>query len=192
MIFRDIYCFLQKGSDCSVIRKNRPLPNQIVVTLPMAHSTFERSSLINAPASEVRAWHFCEGAFEKLSPPWEKATVVDSPGELKDGARAVIEVRIGPIKQRWVAVHEITDDGFIDRQEEGPFAFWEHHHRFLPASDDTCRLVDSIRYRLPLGFLGKIFGGPLVRRKLNRMFAYRHEMTKQVLESANGNHEEAV
>jgi hypothetical protein len=24
------------------------------------------------------------------------------------------------------------------------------------------------------------------------MFAYRHEMTKQVLESANGNHEEAV
>ena len=158
----------------------------------MADSTFERSSIINAPASEVRAWHFRKGAFEKLSPPWEKANVIESPGELKDGARAVIEVGMGPIKQRWVAVHEITEDGFIDRQEEGPFAFWEHHHRFLPVDDESCRLVDSIQYRLPFGFLGKVFGGPLVRRKLDRMFTYRHEVTKRELENLDTNHAEAV
>ncbi|MDG2123661.1 MAG: hypothetical protein P8J87_08190, partial [Verrucomicrobiales bacterium] len=88
----------------------------------MSASTFERSTTIHAPASRVRDWHFEAGAFEKLSPPWEKVSVIESPGELTDGARAVIRVGFGPLKQRWVAVHEITDEGFIDRQEEGPFA----------------------------------------------------------------------
>ena len=149
----------------------------------MSNCTFERSTTIDAPASRVRDWHFQEGAFEKLSPPWEKVTVVESPGVLTNGARAVIRVGFGPLKQRWVAVHEITDHGFIDRQEEGPFAFWEHCHRFLAVEGGRCRLVDSIRYRLPFGFLGRFFGGALVRRKLDRMFAYRHEVTRRALES---------
>jgi ligand-binding SRPBCC domain-containing protein len=145
--------------------------------------TFTRSSRIEAPVEKLRAWHFEPDAFSRLHPPWEKAEIIESPSELKDGARAVIDVGMGPFKKRWVAVHEITDDGFIDRQEEGPFAFWEHHHRFLPLSEGASELRDSIRYRLPMGWLGRFFGGPIVRRKLDRMFAYRHEVTKSALES---------
>ncbi|MDF1861361.1 MAG: SRPBCC family protein [Verrucomicrobiales bacterium] len=144
--------------------------------------TFTRSSRIEAPADKLRAWHFEADAFSRLNPPWEKAEVIESPGELTDGARAVIDVGMGPFKQRWVAVHEITEDGFIDRQEEGPFVFWEHHHQFLPLSEEASELRDSIRYRLPMGWLGRIFGGPFVRRKLDRMFTYRHEITKSALE----------
>ncbi|MEM1295991.1 MAG: SRPBCC family protein [Verrucomicrobiota bacterium] len=147
--------------------------------------TFERSTRIQAPASALQDWHFEEGAFEKLTPPWEKARVVESPGPLTDGARAIIEIRMGPIKQTWIAEHELTEDGFIDRQVEGPFAFWEHHHRFLPLAESTSRLVDSIQYRLPFGFLGRIFGTPLVRAKLDRMFRYRHEVTRTALENAS-------
>ena len=154
----------------------------IIVTLKMPDSTFERSTLINAPASRLREWHFREGAFEELSPPWEKATVLESPGAVSDGARAVIEVGIGPLKQRWVAVHEITETGFIDRQESGPFTSWEHRHDFLPVDENSSQLVDSIRYRLPLGWLGALFGGPLVRRKLDRLFTFRHEVTCRALE----------
>lgn len=145
----------------------------------MKTSTFERSSCIEAPASELRAWHFEEGAFARLTPPWEKATVIETPGALTDGAIAVIEVGIGPIRQRWVAEHEITEEGFIDRQVEGPFAKWEHHHRFLPIDDSSSLLVDRIEYRLPFGFLGNFFGGPFVRMKLDRMFRYRHEVTRE-------------
>lgn len=145
-------------------------------------STFERSARIAAPATALRDWHFQEGAFERLNPPWEKARVLESPGELVDGARAVIEVRVGPLRRRWVAEHEITADGFIDRQIEGPFAFWEHHHRFVPLDEGSSRLVDSIRYRLPLGLLGRIFGERFARAKLDRMFRYRHEVTRAALE----------
>ncbi len=148
-------------------------------------STFERSTRIQAPASSLREWHFEEGAFEKLTPPWEKARVIESPGPLTDGARAVIEIRMGPLKQTWIAEHEITEDGFMDRQIEGPFAFWEHHHRFLPLDDGSSQLVDSIEYRLPFGTLGRIFGGPMVRAKLNRMFRYRHDVTRKALEAGS-------
>lgn len=144
----------------------------------MNHSTFQRTSEIDASATQLRDWHFADGAFEKLSPPWEKAQLIEPYGELTDGCRAVIEVSIGPIKQRWVAVHEITETGFIDRQESGPFAFWEHHHQFLPISTNTSQLIDRIHYRLPLGWLGYCFGNPYIRRKLNKLFHYRHEVTK--------------
>lgn len=150
----------------------------------MATLTFERKIDLEVPANELRDWHFAKGAFEKLTPPWEKAKLIEDPGALKDGAIAVIEVSIiGPIKQRWVAEHEITVDGFIDRQKEGPFVSWEHHHRFLSLDDSRSQLVDSIRYELPFGLVGRIFGGPFIRAKLDRLFRYRHEVTREALES---------
>lgn len=151
----------------------------------MTNSTFERSTRIQAPASALREWHFQEGAFEKLTPPWENARLIESPGPLTDGARAVIEIRMGPFRKKWVAEHEITEDGFIDRQVTGPFAFWEHHHRFLPLDESASQLVDSIRYRLPFGILGRIFGTPFVRAKLDRMFRYRHQVTRDALENTS-------
>ena len=96
--------------------------------MPVLH--FTKSSDINAPVGALRDWHFRRGAFGRLNPPWEKARVISEPGPLVDGFRAVIEIQAGPIKQHWVADHEITGDGFIDRQASGPFAHWEHHHRF--------------------------------------------------------------
>ncbi|MDF2376172.1 MAG: TIGR01777 family oxidoreductase [Verrucomicrobiales bacterium] len=153
----------------------------------MRDDTFQRSSLIHAPVNELRDWHFREGAFLRLNPPWENAEVVESFTELKDGARAVIEVGMGPLKQRWIADHEIIEGGFLDRQISGPFASWEHRHLFEEAENGTSRLTDSISYRLPLGILGKTFGSPLVRAKLERMFRYRHAVTGSDLERRQKN-----
>lgn len=143
----------------------------------MSVLTFTRSSEIDVPVEALREWHFRTEAFARLTPPWEKTSVIEAPGALVDGARAVIEVGIGPIKQRWVAEHEITAGGFIDRQIEGPFAFWEHTHRFEAISDDKSRLTDSIRYRLPFGLAGRVFGKSFIERKLDRLFRYRHAIT---------------
>lgn len=148
----------------------------------MQNETFQQRSTIQAPVDELRDWHFREGAFLRLNPPWEKAEVVESFTELKDGARAVIEVGMGPLKQRWIADHEVIDEGFIDRQVSGPFASWEHRHLFEAIDETSSQLTDSIQYRLPLGLLGKTFGTPLVRPKLERMFRYRHDVTKADLE----------
>lgn len=150
--------------------------------MPVLH--FTKSSDINAPVGALRDWHFRRGAFGRLNPPWEKARVISEPGPLVDGFRAVIEIQAGPIKQHWVADHEITGDGFIDRQASGPFAHWEHHHRFEAIGPETSRLTDSITYRLPFGAPGRFFGEPFVRRKLERMFHYRHVVTRADLARA--------
>ena len=142
---------------------------------------FVRTSEMPAPVEVLRDWHFRPGAFDRLTPPWEKARVVESPEPLADGARAVIEVSVGPFRKRWVAVHEVHDWGFVDRQESGPFAKWEHRHLFEAIDGQRSRLTDEIRYRLPLGPLGRIFGAPFVARKLDRLFRYRHETTAAAL-----------
>lgn len=151
------------------------------VTFLVSDSLFIRSTEIAAPVAALRDWHFEEGALRRLIPPWERVDVVASPFPLRDGSRAVLEKRIGPLRRRWVAVHEITEGGFIDRQTEGPFAFWEHEHRFESVDARTSRLTDRIRYRLPFGWPGRIFGRPFVERKLDRLFRHRHEVTARSL-----------
>jgi uncharacterized protein (TIGR01777 family) len=132
------------------------------------------------PADALAAWHFRPGAFQRLTPPWERADVVAATGPFADGTRWTIRTTLfGPVTADVVA--ELSDvrpgEGFRDRMVRGPFADWRHTHRFLPDGPDRSVLEDHIEYRLPLGALGRLAGGRTVRRRLDRMFAYRHAVT---------------
>lgn len=141
----------------------------------MANAVFKKESRVAVPAGRVFAWHARPGAFERLTPPWERVRLLSHEG-IRDGDRAVLELRRGPFRRRWVAVHEGYEEGrqFADRQESGPFAHWHHVHRFEPDGEDACTVVDEIEYRLPAGPLGAALGGPLARRTLERMLDFRH------------------
>ncbi|MFZ2101298.1 MAG: hypothetical protein WAU86_12115, partial [Oricola sp.] len=69
--------------------------------------------------------------------------------------------------------------GFIDMQLSGPYAVWEHTHTFAPIESGTL-IDDQVRYRLPLSPLGDI-AYPLVRRQLERIFAYRQRAVTAAL-----------
>ena len=79
---------------------------------------------------------------------------------------------------------------FADRQESGPFALWYHRHRFLNDGQGSTLLRDEVEYKAPLGLIGSWLGGWLIRRKLERMFAYRHETTRRLIESGEWKAEE--
>lgn len=147
----------------------------------MSLRTFQRSSEIKVPAQELRDWHFRPGAFSRLNPPWEKAEVIEVPDSLENGARATIKLGTAPFQIKWVAAHELIDDGFVDRQVSGPFAKWEHRHHFEERGSCS-KLTDEISYRIPFGFPGDFFGKGIVKRKLERMFRYRHDVTRSDLE----------
>ena len=70
---------------------------------------------------------------------------------------------------------------FRDVQTSGPFRRWEHTHLLTPEGPEACRLEDCIEYELPFGALGDYFGGWLVRRKLARVFVYRHRVTAEAM-----------
>jgi ligand-binding SRPBCC domain-containing protein len=148
---------------------------------PAGVELFVRRSRIAAPAAAVFGWHARPGAFERLTPPWERVRVVERTGGIEDGARVVLRMGRRPFALRWVAEHVDYVDGeqFRDVQIRGPFAHWEHTHRVEPDGPDACYLEDRIEYALPLGALGALVGGPPTRRRLTRMFDYRHRVTAQ-------------
>jgi uncharacterized protein (TIGR01777 family) len=144
----------------------------------MKRQVFRRRSRLQVPADEVFRWHARPGAFERLNPPWDPAEVSSRTGGIEEeGSRVVL--RVGPLRQRWVAEHYGCRPGreFRDRQISGPFAFWQHVHRMEPDGSSASFLEDEIEYALPGGTVGELLGGGSVQSLLERMFAYRHRVT---------------
>lgn len=150
----------------------------------MSKQTFRRRSPIAAPASELFAWHAREGAFERLSPPWERVRVRSRSGTIKDGDTLDLEVKLGPVPLRWRARHQDYEEGrqFCDIQEGGPFKLWKHVHR-VEGEDGSSVLDDDITYELPLSPLSDLVAGGPIRGKFDRMFQFRHRTTRDDLEA---------
>jgi hypothetical protein len=148
------------------------------------NESFVKRTRIEAPAEEVFRWHARPGAFERLAPPWERMEILERSGGIEPGGRVVLRSSAG----RWVAEHVDLDPGrsFRDVQRRGPFRRWEHLHRFEPGPDGGSELEDRIDYELPLGALGRAVAGAAVRRRIERVFAWRHRVTAEDLRVHRG------
>lgn len=141
---------------------------------------FSRSVTVPVGAEKLFAWHERPGAFLRLNPPWNPVELIETSGEgIRDGTRVVVRVPFGLLKLRWVLEHRgyIPGKQFQDVQISGPFARWEHTHRFEPISEKESKLEDSIEFVLPGGRLGKSLSSWYIQSQLARLFAYRHRVT---------------
>ena len=147
----------------------------------MPNNTFTLRSPMPVSAEELYAWHARPLAFQRLQPPWENTTVVKQDGAFgTDGFRITMRTGlIGPVKGTWLAEAYDFQPGrqFQDRELNGPFAFWNHTHRFIPDGGHASFLEEHIEYRVPFGLPGRLFGGGMVKRRLAAVFAYRHALT---------------
>jgi ligand-binding SRPBCC domain-containing protein len=148
---------------------------------------FVKESRIAAPPARVFAFHESPGALVRLTPPWEEVTVESGGESIRVGARVVLVTRLGPIPLRWVAEHTeyAPPHRFADRQVSGPFANWHHRHEFLDDGQGGTILRDTVDCEPPLGALGRLLGGGFIRAKLGKMFDYRHELTRKIVESGD-------
>lgn len=139
---------------------------------------FLSETLIAAPRDFAFRWHQAPHAFERLAPPWEKVDVVEKTGSIDTG-RVVLATHIGPFRVKLQAQHDkfIQDEQFYDEMSGGPFRSWRHWHRFQDAGLQT-RLIDQIEYHLQGGPVADWLSGSTVRSRLQQMFAYRHEVTR--------------
>lgn len=147
---------------------------------------FVKETAFNASAETVFAFHERPDAFELLLPPWQVSRLIQPPSSLAVGTRVIFEGKVGPVWQRFVAEHVAYEPGkrFVDRLLEGPFKSWEHEHVVTPTSATTCTLRDDITYELPLGLLGRVFGAPIARHQLERLFEHRHAVTRRICEAS--------
>jgi len=146
---------------------------------------FVKKSVIKASQERVFAFHELPDAIERLIPPWENAKIIQKADISKIGSRAIIETRIlGIFTSRWVAEHTAYDPPrmFEDVQISGPFKSWQHMHIIEPHPAGAI-LRDEIEYYPPFQFFGPLAAPIAITPKLEKMFAYRHKVTKEWCES---------
>ena len=156
--------------------------------MPSLVPSYSARLAVPVPAAELFAWHERPGAFERLTPPWQPVTLEHYEG-IRTGSRAVIRLGKGPASIRWVAEHRAYSDAcrtggvceFRDIQVEGPFASWSHTHQMIPDGPGRSVLADEVEYQLPFAPVSDLVGGWAAEGQLDRMFAYRHRVTREDL-----------
>jgi hypothetical protein len=148
---------------------------------------FDIETRIAAPPAVVFAFHESPGAFLKLVPPWERVQLVSGGDSVQEGAQTVFKLWLGGVPVKWVL--EGTEYTFGSRFEQklvkGPFSAWYHTHVFYDDDHGGTVLRDEIDYEFPLGPVGAWLFQSRVRRRLGRLFKFRHERTRKIAESGD-------
>lgn len=147
----------------------------------MADERFTHQSDFDCSAERLFGFHERPEALQLLTPPWQTIDLIQPPKSLAVGTRVIMRMKVGPLWQAVEAEHVSYEPGvsFSDRMVKGPFAYWLHKHIVEPLGESRSRLIDDVTYRLPMGPLGALFGGWYARRELERLFRYRHEVTRR-------------
>ena len=148
---------------------------------------FVKESIIRASPERVFAFHELPDAIERLIPPWENAKIIQKADIKQIGSQAIIEQKIfGIFPSRWIAEHTKYEPPqmFEDVQISGPFKSWRHKHLILPHETGAI-LKDEIEFEPPFWIFGKLAAPVAVMPKLEKMFDYRHTVTRKWCESEN-------
>jgi len=148
----------------------------------------ERTQVL--PVSLQQAWEFfvSPANLAVITPPDMGFTVLTdvSEGSIYDGMR--IDYTVSPlwnIPMRWRTVITGVEAPhlFTDRQERGPYRLWEHTHTFTEVEGGVL-MTDHVRYALPLGWLGVMVHGSVVRPRLEHIFDYRRKRLTELFGAA--------
>jgi ligand-binding SRPBCC domain-containing protein len=144
----------------------------------------ERSALVARPLDEVFAFFADASNLEAITPAFLRFRILTRlPVEMRAGARIDYALSLFGVPLRWVTRIAEWEPGvrFVDVQERGPYALWRHTHTFEGRGDATL-VRDVVEYALPLGPLGALAHALLVRRALDRIFDFRREAIRRLLE----------
>jgi hypothetical protein len=142
--------------------------------VPRIHR-LEREQRLPASREQVFAFFADAANLDAITPPWLGFRIL-TPLPIAMGAGTRIEYRLRlagvPLSWRTRIARWEPPSGFVDVQERGPYALWEHTHQF-----DACAqgvwMRDLVRYALPLGPLGAAAHALAVRAALAAIFDYR-------------------
>jgi ligand-binding SRPBCC domain-containing protein len=148
----------------------------------------ERSLQVARPLDQVFAFFADAANLEAITPTFLRFRILTpTPIEMRAGARIDYALSLFGAPLRWRS--RITDwqpgVRFVDEQESGPYALWRHTHTFEPQGSTTL-VHDVVEYALPLGPLGQVARALFVRRALDRIFDFRRDAIRRLLEPGNG------
>ena len=153
----------------------------------MPDYVLERRLWLPRPRPDVFAFFADPRNLAVMQPRWARPTwIAEPPARLEPGALLDFSVRMGALPVRWrVMVREFDPPfRFVDVQLWGPFARWEHRHRFLEEGSETATVAgtwveDRVTYRLPLGPLGRAAHVLGVGRRIVGLFDFRDRRLRE-------------
>ena len=134
------------------------------------------SQLVSADLDTVFSFFAKPENLAAITPGWlDFQILTPSPIPMREGAVIDYQIGLGPIPTRWrTMITTFQPPGlFVGEQLDGPYSFWHHTHRFEETAGGTL-LHDEVRYLLPLGPLGRMAHGLVIKAQLKRIFEHRH------------------
>ncbi len=131
------------------------------------------------------AWEFFSSPMNlsTITPPHMNFRILSGFEEGITREGMLIAYKVSPvlgIPLTWVTkiINVDAPHSFTDTQLKGPYAEWIHTHRFRAVSGGV-EMIDELKYRMPLGLLGKLVHALFVRRQIEDIFAYRYKALDQ-------------
>jgi hypothetical protein len=144
---------------------------------------YEKKSRIKCDIDKLFDFHLDLNNLKTITPKDTKVTLLNEMFVPKEGD----VLRLHTVKNFIPIVWEVKIDELVyptllvDVALKSPFSFWKHSHIFTDVGDGYCELKDVVEYKPPFGVLGNLFNF-VIAYELKKMFNYRHEITKKLIE----------
>lgn len=153
----------------------------------MADHILERRLWLARPRPEVFEFFSDPTNLARVQPAWARPRWIAPPPPRLD-AGALLDFRVPALPVAWRVMIREWDAPyrFVDVQLRGPFARWEHRHRFVegpreggPGGAPGTWIEDRVTYRLPAAALGRIAHALGAGRRVRALFDYRDRRLRE-------------
>ena len=141
------------------------------------------------PISLEKAWEFftVPTNLDKITPKEMKFKITNNPPP-KTYRGQIITYKIGILpgfNSNWITeiTHLVDHQFFVDEQRFGPYAMWHHEHHFEEIEVNKVKMTDIVNFKLPLGILGDLFAGSIIKNKVKSIFESRFSILDKTFPS---------
>jgi ligand-binding SRPBCC domain-containing protein len=138
------------------------------------------------PISIQEAWEFFSSPrnLSKITPGHMGFKILYLSGSEKMYNGQIIRYKVNVLP--FISLHWVTEIThvqelyyFVDEQRFGPFALWQHQHRFKEVHGGV-EMTDEVQYAVPLGILGQLAHWIFVSREVNNIFNHRFTVLEKL------------
>jgi uncharacterized protein (TIGR01777 family) len=150
----------------------------------LGDSIFTSEQYLPWPLEKVFAFFAEAKNLEDITPPTLNFHIesVSTP-EMQEGTKIRYKLKVHGLPVDWLTEIEKwkPNEEFVDNQIKGPYTKWHHTHYFERLGEGTL-MKDTVRYRLPMGIVGKVVASQWVKKDIEKIFSHRRQAVLPLLD----------